>query len=225
MFMITHETFVQSVAALAIGRLPLEQREAFAGLKLTYGYGSAGVRGVTYYDRWQCGATKGLKPFVEIAAGSQEGLAQLAGTTVHELGHVLAGHKAGHLKPWHEACDALGLRRIKAAGTNYVPAMFAPDLREAIAALAVPTDGTPVRRQGGDLAALLGFLAMMPAAGGTGRTCMTSRGSRGGTSRGPGSGSRMRLYHCGCEPPIKIRTARDELDATCNCCGSGFHRA
>jgi hypothetical protein len=35
-------------------------------------------------------------------------------------------------------------------------------------------------------------------------------------------GSRLRLYECSCDPPIKLRVASDKLDATCNCCGELF---
>ncbi len=35
-------------------------------------------------------------------------------------------------------------------------------------------------------------------------------------------GSRLRLYECSCEPPIKLRVASNELDATCNRCGELF---
>lgn len=34
--------------------------------------------------------------------------------------------------------------------------------------------------------------------------------------------TRMRLYECSCEPVIKIRTGRDDLDCTCNECGENF---
>jgi hypothetical protein len=69
---------------------------------------------------------------------------QLAGTTIHELGHVLGGWQAGHGKDWRKACERLGLRRMKAAGTTYSWAMFAPELRTAITRLGTPTDGAPL---------------------------------------------------------------------------------
>jgi hypothetical protein len=46
----------------------------------------------------------------------------------------------------------------------------------------------------------------------------------GGRSRGKGSGSPLRLYHCGCEPPVKVRVASDELRAHCDLCGKPFER-
>jgi len=36
------------------------------------------------------------------------------------------------------------------------------------------------------------------------------------------AGSRLRLYHCDCEPPVKIRAASDVLQARCLFCNSMF---
>jgi hypothetical protein len=36
------------------------------------------------------------------------------------------------------------------------------------------------------------------------------------------TGSRLRLYECSC--PVKVRAARDDLDARCNVCTSPFVR-
>jgi hypothetical protein len=35
-------------------------------------------------------------------------------------------------------------------------------------------------------------------------------------------GSRLRLYECSCDPPVKLRVASNKLDATCNRCGELF---
>jgi hypothetical protein len=35
-------------------------------------------------------------------------------------------------------------------------------------------------------------------------------------------GTRLRLWECACEPPVKVRVSRDHLDATCNVCGRMF---
>jgi hypothetical protein len=35
-------------------------------------------------------------------------------------------------------------------------------------------------------------------------------------------GTRMRLYECGCVPPVKVRCARDDLRAECQDCGEPF---
>jgi len=37
-------------------------------------------------------------------------------------------------------------------------------------------------------------------------------------------GSRLRLWECGCEKPIKVRVASDDFDATCNVCEQPFEK-
>lgn len=209
--MFTHEQFIQSVASIAVSRLNSDERAKLADIKLAYGAGSAGLRGVTFYDRWGKADTKA--PFVEVCAFGQESLCQLAGTTIHELGHVLAGFGAGHGKDWKEACAKLGLRRILAAGTQYRWAMFSPDIRAAVAYLPKPDDGAPVSSM---------FTATGRAV--APKPCTSGIGTRGGKSRGIGSGSRLRLFVCECVPPLRVRIARDEFDCTCNTCAAGFVR-
>lgn len=210
--MSTHESYISAIADIAASRLASTDAAVVRGIKLTYGAGPSGVRGVTYYNKWH--ATSGsIVPFVEISAFNQESVCQIAGTVLHELGHVLAPIGVGHGKPWHEACSKLGLRAVKAAGTNYTWANFAPDVRLAITALPVPRDGQP-----NGLVLPRGMTAKL-------RVCGAGIGVRGGKSRGVGSGSRLRLWECECLPPIKLRVAKDELDITCNCCNSTFLKA
>lgn len=40
----------------------------------------------------------------------------------------------------------------------------------------------------------------------------------------PGPGSRMRLWICSCEKPVKVRVARDDFRAHCDVCGAAFIR-
>ena len=111
----------------------------------------------------------------------------------------------------------LGLRRIKAAGTEYKWAMFDKDIRAAIATMPKPDDGEPVDLFGG-----LDFKIGLKKAGP--KPCTAAIGVRGGKSRGAGSGSRLRLFVCDCPSPIKVRVARDEFDCTCNTCNTLFKR-
>lgn len=206
--MSTHETFIQAVADTAASRLSSTDAEKVRAIKLVYGAGPAGVRGVTYFNKWHHAA--GVVPFVEISALNQESVVQVAGTVLHELGHVLAEFGAGHGKLWHEACAKLGLRCVKAAGTNYTWANFSPDIREAVTSLKLPKDGQPN--------GILLPNGLRPKL----RVCGAGIGTRGGKSQGAGSGSRLRLWECECIPAIKLRVAKDDLDISCNCCNTNF---
>ena len=168
--MVTHEQFIQSVACIVAARLGPTERAKVETIKLVYGAGHGGIRGVTYYSRWKAGAE--TVPFVEVSAFGQEHWVQVAGTTIHELAHVLAGWNAGHGPIWKEACERLGLRKAKAAGHSYRLSSFAPDIREAIAALPRPSEGEPV-------AALSFGLGLVPM-----KECPAGIGTRGGKSRG-----------------------------------------
>ncbi len=205
-----HERFIQEVADLAIARLSPDDR-ARCKARIVYGAGHGlGYRGVTFYGSWQNGEPKPID-LVEICAFGEESLIQVAGTTIHEIGHVLAGPGTGHGKLWKDACRRLGLRCAKAAGMRYSLAAFAPEIREVVWRHEF-SDGRPT---GGFHA---GPVAKV-------RPCSQGVGTRGGKSRGKGSGSRYRKYVCQCEPQIIIRAARDDLDATCNQCGADFVQA
>ena len=207
----THEKFIQAIRDLVAARVP-EHAEKLRRVKLAYGFGQPGLRGVTIYSRWANGhGPLDPDPFVEICAAGEESIVQLAGTVIHELGHVVAGWDAGHGKNWKTTCATLGLRLVKAAGTQYHWGMFTPDLRDAIVALGVPTDGAPLN------------VKATPRIGkrrGRVGPCTAGVGTRGGKSRGPGSGSRMRKYVC--SHGQIIRAATDKLDAMCNQCSSPF---
>lgn len=187
----THEAYVQGVRTLAIaraieaGRISDEQAETLRNVKLVYGLGlRGGYRGVTVFGAWANG--HGPTDAVEIAAMGEESWLQLAGTTIHELAHVLAGSGEGHSSNWKSACERMGLRRAMAAGMRYSLAALDGTLRERIAALARHTDGSPSFMSTG----LLGTVPQSP------RPCSAGTGVRGGTSRGKGSGSRMLKVAC-----------------------------
>lgn len=61
-----------------------------------------------------------------------ENAIQLAGTVVHELGHVMVGGTEGHSPNWNDACSALGLTVTAHSGQHYKPQDFAPDILHAI---------------------------------------------------------------------------------------------
>lgn len=214
----THEDYIQAVRSLAVAQLPSgDARDRLQHVKMTYGIGDGRYRGITHYFAWKNGKPEAGE-IIEIAASCEENAVQLAGTTIHELAHVLAGYNAGHGKGWVEAYRALGLRNVKAAGHCYQWANFRQDLRFDVYALASQphADGTPCFRnnQLNPLNWMLGTGNLKP--------CPLGIGTRGGKSRGKGSGSRLRLYACQCEPVVRVRVASNKFDATCNCCNSKF---
>lgn len=210
-----HEDFIQGIRGLVLRReIGSELREKVAKCKLTYGVGEPNLRGVTYYAAW---GKKDSQPveLVGVCATGEESIVQLAGTTIHELAHVVAGSGAGHGISWRDSCALLGLIQCQAAGQGYLPEHFDPPLWDEIVKLGEPMDGNPLLSKVGGLP----FVGMPT---GKFKPCPLGIGTRGGKSRGTGSGSRMRLYHCGCNPVVKVRTANDELDATCNLCNQKF---
>ena len=144
----THEAYIAGVRDLIIARAQLtdEQLAKLSHAKLLYGAGQAGVRGVCYFEAWENGI--GKVDVIEIGAMTQESWVQLAGTTLHELAHVLAGNTAGHSAEWKAAAQALGFtKRPEAAGQRYSLAIFNGTLREQIAQLAQTiADGSPAFR-------------------------------------------------------------------------------
>ncbi len=184
----THEAFIHAVVGFAKARLNADDCRLIDDAKITYGAGNTGTRGITYFGTWENGGGPD-KPhsFVEICAFGESDPVQIAGTTLHELAHVIAGFEAGHGKTWKETCRKVGLRRAKAAGQSYCMAYFMPDIRFQIARLASPADGRPIVTR---LNAGKGFTPANP------RPCGAVIGVRGGKSRGKGSGSRMLKLSC-----------------------------
>jgi hypothetical protein len=223
----THELFIHAVRDIVIAYARTESTIAeetidgdltrLAHAKLLYGIGDGSYRGICHYGAWQNGI--GNVDVVEIAAITQESWVQLAGTTIHELAHVLAGFGHGHDVEWKDAAVSLGFRkRPDAAGQVYRLALFAPAIRHAVYALAATIgDGSPAFRTYGS--GLAGLLTMIKP-----RPCSAGVGTKGGTSRGTGSGSRLRLWECECARPVKVRVASDDFKAHCDECGSAFAR-
>ena len=183
--MTTHETFIAAIVECAKARLTADERQVIDDAKIVYGAGNSGTRGVTYFGAWQNGDPDQQHSFVEVCAFGESDPVQIAGTTLHELAHVIAGFEAGHGKDWKATCASVGLRRAHAAGQQYILAYFSPDIRMAIAGMNNPSDGRPIVTRAN------GFTPKNP------RPCGAVIGVRGGKSRGKGSGSRMKKVSCG----------------------------
>jgi len=212
----THEQYLQATRDAVIhraadrGTIDEDEAQRLEHAKLVYGIGNGSYRGVCHYQAWENGV--GRVDVVEIAATAEESWVQLAGTTIHELGHVLAGWGAGHGKEWKAAAERLGLRRAEAAGQRYLLAGMDPVVRwQAAEAAERLGDGSPEFRTYG---LGVGTLRTMP------RPCSAGQGTRGGTSRGKGSGSRLLKVQCG-ECGYLMRITRKWLDLAVPDCPLG----
>jgi hypothetical protein len=212
----THEDFIRRVRDLVLAEAELTEDEAtkLAHAKLVYGIGSGAYRGVCHFEAWQNGV--GLVDVIEIAATGEENWVQLASTTVHELAHVLAGHGAGHDVAWKDITIRLGFTKRLTVGQHYHLAQIKPRLRTRIAELAQEmVDGSPAFRT----SAVWGLAGLLAAP----RPCSAGVGTKGGRSRGKGSGSRMVKATCGCGRIIRgSRTVLDGPAITCGECGLNF---
>lgn len=186
---ITHETFLHNVRDLVAARVSDDAlKSKLLDAKLVYGVGSErGARGLCYYDAWHKGEAQNL---IEIAASAEESVIQLAGTTVHELAHIAAGRSAGHGQEWLNAVHKLGLRHAFAAGQSYKPADFTQWLRWRLVDLPAPNDGNPIAGPLGGSLLFYGLPTRAP------KPCPLGYGTRGGKSRGVGSGSRSVKTSC-----------------------------
>ncbi len=185
----THESYIHAVAAIGIARLQPDEVTKLETVKIVYGTGGirSRRRGTTFHEQWSTGGETPVD-LIEICAFGESDLIQVAGTTLHELGHALNRPGEGHGGAWKAACVRLGLRGVKAARQMYtLDDSFAPGVAEAIQALDVPTDGAPAGCNGAGSVTLNWFK------GG----CSAGIGTQGGKSRGAGSGSRMVKVSCG----------------------------
>jgi len=206
----THEEYCHAVRDIAVRRaveretISMDESRMLMAAKMVYGIGTGQYRGVCHYGAWN-----GEHAMIEIAATGEEHAVQLAGTTIHETAHVLAGPGAGHGKAWKDACYRLGLLNAMAVGHVYTPDTFDPATWQEIDALGELTDGKPS----------FGYSVSPVAVATKPGPCPMGRGTRGGKF-GKGSGSRLRKWECGCG--VKVRVASDDFQATCDKCGSKF---
>jgi hypothetical protein len=189
----THEEYIHAVRDISVARLNDEKSRAkLLAAKLTYGSGQRGVRGTCFYEAWQNGD---LHEFLEVCAAGEESHLQLIGTTLHELAHSLAGFGAGHSRKWKASARALGLIRAEAAGQAYVIEDLDSQLWARLSALPIPADGNPAF----DLDEPIGAGQRSAKT----RPCPLGIGTRGGISRGQGSGSRLMKIACSqCNYPV-----------------------
>lgn len=175
---ITHEQYLAAVRDVVIKEADItgEEKTALENVKLVYGH-RHGRYGFTCYDSWE--NKDGKHAVIQLCLNAEESLLQLATTTIHELGHVIAGHAAGHGPEWKAACRRLGFPGARAVGFNpHDPLSL--NIQQAILKIPEPTDGKPNKD----------FDEAVTTAGPCGQ------GTRGGKSRGKGSGSRLKKIEC-----------------------------
>lgn len=187
-----------------------DERKRLLATELLYGVGEDGVYGVCLYGRW---FRDGLQDVIQVSALFGESPAEKWVTLCHELAHVLAGAQAAHGAAWKAAARRLGLLKPRASGLCHIEDLH-PTLASLLQAIPLPTDGLPVCNEGSG-----GSAPRRPRGG-----CTVGMGTRGGTTRGPGSG-RMRLWICECPKPVRVRVASDDLRALCLACNHVFRRA
>ena len=199
----THEAFMAAVRDAALARLNGDAAVRVRAAKMVYGAGAVrGAKGFTLYKGWDASHA-----FVEVAAGLQTTPEGIAETVLHELAHVVAGYEAGHGKEFKAAAAVLGL--LNASPFAAPVPEFDAAMVATLAGIPTPTDGKPT---------LTGLDVPPP----TPKACPAGKGTRGGKRGGKGSGSRLRLYVCGC--PVRVRVASDTFLATCDTCGQKFAR-
>lgn len=207
----TRQSFLEDVREVVLTCSPglaEDTKELLKNTKLVYGMGNGKYRGICCYEAWQ---KTGKQALIEIAASGEESVTQLVGTLIHELGHVLAGKGHGHDATWVACCAKIGLNNAVASGQVYRPEDIEHWMQ--VTKLERPNDGSPALGRASVALPWVGLPVFKP------RPCPLGIGTRGGTSRGTGSGSRLILWLCECPKPAKVRAAAASgLDATCNKC-------
>jgi len=206
----TRESHLHDARSVFASRLNEPEKAKALAAKLLYGTGDRSVYGTCHYGRWLREQTHEV---IEISAFAEESLEQLWVTLAHELAHVLAGWEAGHGPSWKAAAKRLGFMRPLAVGPARVEDLD-PQVAMLLRSIPRPQDGRPINET----------TSTIEPVRKTRPGCPLGIGTAGGTSRGPGSGSRLRLYVCECEEPVRVRVASDNFLAQCMTCSAAFKR-
>ena len=220
--LVTHEAYLNAVADACLTwahkarRITCEERAHLALTRFGYAVSmTRGVLGSALAKGWHAAGADEASTFVSVYAHPQADAPLLAYTVVHELSHGLTYHRgngAGHDPGWANNARALGMEHPSAQVGSVGWLEFHPGLALALMSLPTPNDGNVRPEVNPDTGAPLPPPKI--------KRCQHGTGSKGGTSRGQGAGSRYRLYVCDCG--TKVRHAGDDLDATHGLCGSRF---
>lgn len=124
---------------------------------------------------------------------------EVLGTLLHEKVHAAVGCIHGHKKPFSQAARVVGLAGKPTATT--VGDQLRPVLLDYLAQIG-PYPHSAINPDG------RGKDALVPA-------------TEEEVTR---ISSRLRLFECGCQPPVKVRVAHDVFQAQCLICTEAFHR-
>ena len=187
----THEEYL-----VAVTREVCEQYPSTAGalseVQLVFGSGPRRRALDRRHRVWGGGEAEEALPLVEIAAIGGLAPAATCHVVLHELAHVLTPG-SGHGKAWRYAARQVGLLKPRAwpeLGELANWATIAPGLRGKLQAIPEPTERVPAYYYDWHR-----------------RPCGVGYGTRGGTSRGEGAGSRyLRVVcqHPGCGYQVRV---------------------
>ena len=192
MQVVTHEDYLAAVATAVCEQFPATAA-SLSEVQLVFGTGPR-RRALAIRQRvWNGGEADTPLPLVEIAAIGALAPAETCHVVLHELAHVLAPG-FGHGRVWRYAARQVGLLNPRAwpdmgelADWNAI----APAIRARLQAIPAPTERAPAD-----------FYEDWHR-----RPCGAGYGTRGGTSRGEGSGSRYLKVVCqvpGCGYQVRI---------------------
>ena len=192
MKIVTHEDYLAAVTAVVCEQFPTTA-DALNQVHLVFGSGPRRRGLPTLHRAWGGGEAVDPLPLVEIAAIGGLSAPETCHVVLHELAHILTPGM-GHGKAWRHAARQVGLVRPRAtpdAGELADWTAISPALRPALMAIPVPTEPAPAE-----------YWYDWQR-----RPCGAGYGSRGGSSRGEGSGSRYlkaTCQHPGCGYQVRM---------------------
>ena len=192
MQVVTHEDYLAAVATAVCEQYPATAA-SLSEVELVFGTGPRRRGLVVRHRVWLGGETAQPLPLVEIAAIGGLTPAATCHMVLHELAHVLAPG-FGHGREWRYAARQVGLMTPRAwpdMGELADWGAISPGIRERLQAIAEPTERAPAE-----------FWEDWHR-----RPCGAGYGTRGGVSRGEGSGSRYLKVVCqvpGCGYQVRV---------------------
>ena len=205
---VTHEEYLVAVTREVCEQYP-STAAALGEVRLVFGTGPRRRALDPLHRVWGGGEAYEALPLVEIAALGGLTPRETCHVVLHELAHVLTPG-SGHGKAWRYAARQVGLLQPRAWPDARELAdwgAIAPGLRGKLQAIPEPTEPPPAYYQEWHR-----------------RRCGVGYGSRGGTSRGEGTGSRYLKVSCrhpGCG--YQVRITRKWLALGAPCCPLAGH--